>query len=132
MLRQETGANGSDNIPEFGSVKSEEGFKGLYAMSAYYHVEPGTKYPAVLVTAGANDRRVDPWQGAKMAAKLQASTASGRPVLFRVNYDAGHGLTDTVAQQVSDWTDIFSFFLWNFGAADFQPATAVMAARTGN
>jgi len=122
MVRQETGANGPANIPEFGSTKTEEGFKALYAMSAYYHVEPGVKYPAVLVTAGANDPRVDPWQGAKMAARLEADTASGKPILFRVNYDAGHGLTDTIAQQVSDWTDYFTFLYWNFGNASFQPA----------
>jgi prolyl oligopeptidase len=122
MVREETGPNGPANIPEFGTVKTEEGFKNLYAMSAYYHIEPGTKYPAVLVTAGANDPRVDPWEGAKMAARLEASTTSGKPILFRVNYDAGHGLTDTVAQQVSDWTDIFTFFYWNFGNADFEPA----------
>jgi prolyl oligopeptidase len=121
MIRMVTGANGPPNIPEFGSPDTEAGFKSLYAMSAYYHVEPGIKYPAVLVTAGANDPRVDPWQGAKMAARLQADTASGKPVLFRVNYDAGHGLTDTIHQQVSDWTDYFTFLYWNFGNPDFQP-----------
>ena len=121
-LRQETGPNGPANIPEFGSVKTEEGFEDLYAMSAYYHIADGTKYPAILMTAGANDPRVDPWQGGKMAARLEAATGSGKPVLLRVNYDAGHGITDTVAQQVSDWTDIFTFFLWNFGDAGFQPA----------
>jgi prolyl oligopeptidase len=120
MVRQETGPNGPPNIPEFGSVKTEDGFRGLYQMSAYYHVKDGTKYPAVLVTAGANDPRVDPWQGGKMAARLQAATSSGKPILLRVNYDAGHGITDTVDQQVSDWTDIFSFFLWNFGNPEFR------------
>ena len=122
MLREETSANGPPNIPEFGTVKTEDGFKGLYEMSAYAHVKPGTKYPATLVTAGVNDPRVDPWEGAKMAARLQAANASGKPILFRVNYDAGHGLTDTVSQQVSDWTDIFTFFLWQFGEKDFQPS----------
>ena len=121
MLRFETGENGPVNAPEFGSVATEDGFKGLYEMSAYAHVKAGTNCPAILVTAGANDPRVDPWQGAKMAARLQAATASGKPILFRVNYDAGHGLTDTVSQQVSDWTDIFTFFLWQFGEKDFQP-----------
>jgi prolyl oligopeptidase len=122
MIRMVTGANGPPNIPEFGSPDTEAGFKSLYAMSAYYHVKPGVKYPAVLVTAGANDPRVDPWQGAKMAAHLQADTASGKPVLFRVNYDAGHGLTDTIHQQVSDWSDYFTFLYWNFGDPNFQPA----------
>jgi prolyl oligopeptidase len=121
-VREETSANGPPNIPEFGSVATEDGFKGLLEMSSYAHVKAGTKYPAMMVTAGVNDPRVDPWQGAKMAARLQAATASGKPVLLRVNYDAGHGITDTVAQQVSDWTDIFTFFLWQFGEKDFQPS----------
>jgi prolyl oligopeptidase len=122
MLREETGPNGPANIPEFGTVKLESGYEDLYAMSAYYHIYPGVKYPAILMTAGANDPRVDPWQGGKMAARLEAATASGHPVLLRVNYDAGHGITDTVSQQVSDWTDIFTFFLWNMGDATMQPA----------
>jgi prolyl oligopeptidase len=128
MVRVETESNGPTNVEEFGSIKTQDGFKALYAMSAYYHVEPGTKYPAVLVTAGTNDPRVDPAQGAKMAARLEAATASDRPILFRVNYDAGHGLTDTIAQQVSDWTDIFTFFLWNFGDPQFQPAVVQQQA----
>jgi prolyl oligopeptidase len=129
MLREETGANGPANIPEFGTVKDADGFKALFQMAAYEHVVPGTRYPAVLVTAGANDPRVDPWEGAKMAARLQAANAGPRPILFRVNYDAGHGITDTIAQQVSDWTDIFTFFLWNFGNPDFQPT---VIAHSGN
>jgi prolyl oligopeptidase len=128
MLREETGANGPANIPEFGTVKDPDGFKALFQMAAYEHVVPGTRYPAVLVTAGANDPRVDPWEGAKMAARLQAANAGPRPILFRVNYDAGHGITDTIAQQVSDWTDIFTFFLWNFGNPDFQPTVLAHSA----
>ncbi len=132
MLRQETGPNGPANIPEFGTVKTEDGFKGLFEMSSYYHVVPGTKFPATLVTAGANDPRVDPWQGAKLSARLEAANAGPRPILFRVNYDAGHGLTDTVAQQVSDWSDIFTFFLWNFGDPAFQPTVGVPATAQGS
>jgi prolyl oligopeptidase len=128
-LRTETGANGPGNIPEFGSVKTKEGFDGLYAMGAYYHIVPGTQYPAVLVTAGAHDPRVDPWQGAKMAAALQAASGSGKPVLLRVNYDAGH-FADTTAQVNSDWTDIYSFLLWNFGDADFRPASAAASSKS--
>jgi prolyl oligopeptidase len=127
-LRIEKGANGPANIPEFGSTTTKAGFDGLYAMGAYYHVVPGTAYPAVMVTAGAHDPRVDPWQGAKMAAALQAA-GSARPVLLRVNYDAGH-FADTTAQATSDWTDIYSFFLWNFGDPAFQPAVASPATAT--
>jgi prolyl oligopeptidase len=49
MLRMETTANGVQNIPEFGSTKTETGFKALYAMSSYHHVKDRTAYPAVLL-----------------------------------------------------------------------------------
>ena len=129
MLRQETGANGPANIPEFGTVKDPDGFKALFQMASYEHVVPGTKYPATLVTAGANDPRVDPWEGAKLAFRLQAANGGPHPILLRVNYDAGHGITDTIAQQVSDWTDIFIFFLWNFGDPGFRPAVLAQTSR---
>ena len=51
----------------------------------YHHVKDGTPYPAVLFETGMNDPRLDPWQMAKMAARLQAATSSGKPVLLRVD-----------------------------------------------
>ena len=63
----------------------------MYAMSAYYHVRAGATYPAVLLETGVNDPRVRSWEVAKMAARLQAATSSGRPVLLRVDYQVGHG-----------------------------------------
>ncbi len=123
-LRSELMASGPANIPEFGTVKEPDGFKGLYAMDAYQHVKPDTAYPAVLLTTGANDPRVAPWQAAKMTARLQASTNSNKPVLLRVDYDAGHGLGSTKSQRDVELADEVSFLLWQFGSPDFQPATA--------
>lgn len=118
-MRVELDATGPANIAEFGSVKTREGAEALYAMSPLHHVVKGMAYPAMLVTAGANDPRVPPWQGGKMAAALQAATTGG-PVLLRVNADSGHGW-DTTAQRVSDNSDNFTFLLWRFGDPDFQP-----------
>ena len=120
-LRSETMESGPANVPEFGTVKTEEGFKALYAMDAYQHVKPGAAYPAVLLTTGANDPRVAPWQAAKMAARLQASTSSGKPILLRVDYDAGHGLGSTKSQRDEELADEDSFLLWQFGLSEFQP-----------
>jgi hypothetical protein len=65
---------------------------------AYFHVRDGVAYPAVLFTTGANDPRVAPWEMTKMAARVQAATSSGRPVLLRIDYDAGHGIGSTASQ----------------------------------
>jgi prolyl oligopeptidase len=122
MLRQETTANGVPNIPEFGSTKTEEGFKALYGMSAYHHIKDRTAYPAVLLDTGINDPRVDSWQMAKMAARLQAASTSGKPVLLRVDYEAGHGVGSTEKQIQEELADEWSFLLWQFGVPEFQPS----------
>lgn len=124
MLRIETTPNGVPNIPEFGSVKTETGFKDLYEMSSYAHVKDGTAYPAVLLETGINDPRVEPWQSAKMAARLQAATASGKPILLRVDYEAGHGIGSTKRQQEEQTADGWSFLLWQFGMPGFQPSAS--------
>jgi len=121
MIRMESSANGVPNIPEFGSVKTEEGFRALHAMSSYHWVKDGVPYPAVLVTTGANDPRVDAWQAAKMAARLQAATSSGKPVLLRIDYDAGHGMGSTKKQTYEVSADRFAFLLWQAGVKEFQP-----------
>jgi len=121
-LRMEFEPNGPPNIAEFGSVTDADGFKGLYAMDAYQHVKDGTAYPGVLLTAGINDPRVDPAQPAKMTARLQAATTSKRPVLLRVDYDAGHGMGSTRAQRDLEFADEMSFLLWQDGDPEFQPA----------
>jgi prolyl oligopeptidase len=120
MLRYETTANGVPNVPEFGSVRTPEGFKALHEMSAYHHVKDGAAYPAVLVTTGINDPRVEPWLPAKMAARLQAATSSGRPVLLRVDYNAGHGVGSTRRQFAEELADIMTFLLWQFGDPAFR------------
>lgn len=124
MLRSELSPNGPPNIPEFGSVKTEDGFKGLYSMSAYHHIKDGTAYPAVLVTTGINDPRVDSWEATKMAARLQAATSSGKPVLLRIDYDAGHGMGSTKPQTEQLTADTYAFCLWQFGVAEFQPKSS--------
>ncbi len=120
-LRMETTTNGVPNILEFGSTTTEEGFRGLLAMSAYHHVRDGTAYPAVLLEHGINDPRVEPWMSAKMTARLQAATSSRKPILFRVDYDAGHGIGSTRDQWIDRTTDEWSFLLWQFGEPGFQP-----------
>jgi prolyl oligopeptidase len=108
-LRSETTTNGVPNIQEFGSTKTKAGFRALLAMSSYANVKDGVKYPAVLLTTGINDPRVDPWMSAKMTARLQAATTSGKPILLRIDYDAGHGIGSTLTQYIQELTDEYAF-----------------------
>ena len=119
--RAEFSENGPDNVPEFGTVTDPDGFKGLYEMDAYQHVKDGTPYPAVLLTTGANDPRVAPWEAGKMTARLQAATSSKHPVIMRVELDAGHGIGSTRKQRDDETADTYAFILWQTGDPRFQP-----------
>jgi prolyl oligopeptidase len=121
LMRAEFSANGVPNIPEFGTVKTEEGFKGLFAMSSYHWVKDGVKYPAVLLTTGFNDPRVDSWEAGKLAARLMAATASGRPILLRIDFDEGHGMGSTKKAAYEERADTFAFLFWQAGVKGFQP-----------
>jgi prolyl oligopeptidase len=111
MTRSEFTENGPINVPEYGSVTTEEGLRNLLIIDCYLRVEDGTPYPAVLLTAGLNDPRVTVWEPAKMAARLQAATGSDRPVLLRVDAHAGHGIGSTRQQRNAVTADTFAFLL---------------------
>ncbi|MFZ0032678.1 MAG: prolyl oligopeptidase family serine peptidase [Candidatus Cybelea sp.] len=119
-FRMEFSPNGPPNIPEFGTVTNEVGYKALYAMDAYEHVVPGTAYPAVMLITGYNDPRVSSWELAKFTARLQKATTSGRPILLRVDYDAGHGFLAASRKQSEELlTDEYAFLLWQCGDPAF-------------
>ncbi|HTJ63503.1 MAG TPA: prolyl oligopeptidase family serine peptidase [Alphaproteobacteria bacterium] len=119
-LRFEFSPNGPDNIPEFGSIKTEQGFKNLYEMDSIVHVKPGTTYPAIMISTGLNDPRVSPWEPAKFAAALLAA-GTPNPVLLRVDEQAGHGIGSTKSQNdmlIADW---IAFMKWRAGEPGWLP-----------
>ncbi len=123
-VRSETRANGVANIPEYGTVKKEDEFRGLLAMSSYQAVKDGTRYPGVLLLHGVNDARVDVWQSSKFYARLSAAQAGDRPVLMRLDYQAGHGSGASREQAQQRQADAWAFLLWQFGVEGFQPVAA--------
>jgi prolyl oligopeptidase len=104
-------------IPEYGSPDQPEQFAWLRAYSPYHHVQDGTPYPAVLLATAESDSRVDPLHARKMAARLQAATASGRPVLLRIEARAGHGAGKPLAKVLDELTDTWTFIFHEVGLA---------------
>ena len=121
-LRNETSTNGKFNIPEYGTVEDPEQFAALLAYSPYHNVVDGTAYPAVLLTAGEHDSRVDAWHAKKMTARLQQATSSDRPVLLRLK-PGGHlaGPLDRVIDEATDWY-AFLFHQVGLGYRPVAPA----------
>ena len=112
-LRNETTPNGRFNTPEFGTVQDPELFRALLAYSPYHNVVDGTAYPAVLLTAGENDTRVDAWHAKKMTARLQRASSAERPVLLRLR-PTGH-LSGSLDQTIDETTDWHAFLFDQLG-----------------
>jgi prolyl oligopeptidase len=104
-------------VPEYGTAQNPKQFPFIYKYSPYQHVEKGTKYPAVMFVSGDFDTRVDPLHARKMAALLQASTGSDRPVLLRYDTESGHSAGVPVDSQISEMTDELTFLAWQLGLA---------------
>ncbi|MGC6331004.1 prolyl oligopeptidase family serine peptidase [Rhizorhabdus sp. FW153] len=119
-IRYTAEQNVSD-IDEWGPMVDAKSFRIMYDMDSYQAVRDGTPYPALLCITGATDPRVAPWHMAKFAARVQAATSSGNPVLLRVDFDAGHGVGSTRAQSDALAADSYAFVLWRTGAKAFQP-----------
>jgi len=99
-------------VPEYGSSENPEQFKFIFAYSPYHHVKKGTKYPAVLFITGDADTRVAPLHARKMAALMQASTGSGKPVMLRYYTSAGHAGGQPVSEQIEELAETLSFLFW--------------------
>jgi prolyl oligopeptidase len=119
-VRGEESANGATNVSEFGTYKNPDEFKALLEMSTYQHITDGTAYPGVLLVHGMNDPRVDVWNSGKTAARLQAATSSGKPILLRLDLQAGHGMGSTATQRNAMSADIYGFLLWQMGKTSLK------------
>ena len=75
---------------EYGSPEDEQDCKHLLSYSPYHRVRDGIAYPAVLLISGDADTRCNPMHGRKMAARLQAATTSGYPILLDYKVKWGH------------------------------------------
>ncbi|NII55714.1 prolyl oligopeptidase family serine peptidase [Luteibacter sp. SG786] len=117
--RHETAfANGPYNVSEYGSVSDPAVAKAMLAYSPLHNVKKGTKYPAVLLTTGANDPRVAPWQSRKFAAALQDASTSGQPVLLLTRMNAGHGIGAPFSQRVGNQALSMTFFATELGLGE--------------
>ncbi|MBI3925339.1 MAG: S9 family peptidase [Armatimonadetes bacterium] len=123
MLRYELWPNGTYNISEFGTVTRPDDFRWLYAYSPVHRVRAGENYPSVLLETGENDTRVAPWQSRKLAAALQAATASGLPALLVTRTNAGHGQGASFSQRVGRTALALTFFAHELGLQVRDPAS---------
>ena len=95
---------------DYGSSEVAEEFPALFAYSPLHRLQPGTRYPATLVTTADHDDRVVPAHSFKFAARLQTcQVPDGPPVLIRVDVQAGHGSGKPFTKVVEEHADELAF-----------------------
>jgi prolyl oligopeptidase len=100
---------------EYGSPDDAKAFEWLRAYSPYHNVKDGAAYPAVLVTAGLEDGRVDAFHARKIVARWQAATSSDRPILLYLDRRGGHGASG-LTRAKDELTDELCFLTSEIGA----------------
>ncbi|NJC73102.1 S9 family peptidase [Planosporangium thailandense] len=109
MARYELSGLGEYWREEFGRRDQPAELEWLLGYSPYHRVVPDTGYPAVLLTAFADDGRVDAGHARKLAAALQHATAAPDPILLHHEAGVGHG-ERTRSGRLAYYADVVSFF----------------------
>jgi prolyl oligopeptidase len=97
------------------SEDSKEMFDYLYTYSPVHALKAGVAYPATLVTTADHDDRVVPAHSFKFAATLQERHKGDNPVLIRIDVKAGHGGGKPTSKVIEEYTDEWSFMMYNLG-----------------
>jgi prolyl oligopeptidase len=102
---------------EYGSPDDPEDFRSLLSYSPYHCVQEGAEYPAVLFISGDADTRCNPMHARKMAARLQAASSSGRPILLDYKPTWGHTPVQPLSMKIEALTDRLLFVCHELGVS---------------
>lgn len=98
--------------PEWGNpIEDPEAYDYMFSYSPYDQVAP-RDYPAVLATGGLSDPRVTYWEPEKWVARLRPATTSGKPVLLKINMEAGHGGASGRFDYLKEVAHDYAFAVW--------------------
>ncbi len=99
---------------EWGNPEDPEYLEVMASYSPYDNVQEAD-YPAMLVTGGLNDPRVQYWEPAKWVAKLRQTATGGGPLLLRTEMGAGHRGRSGRYDAWRDEAEVLAFVLHHLG-----------------
>jgi prolyl oligopeptidase len=115
MLRYHKFTVGWGWAVEYGSADDEKMFPHLYKYSPLHNIKSGVDYPATMVMTADHDDRVVPAHSFKYAATLQEKYKGERPMLIRIETQAGHGSggAGSISKIIEQETDRWAFVFYN-------------------
>ncbi len=102
-------------VTDYGSSENKEEFEALYKYSPLHNIKSNVEYPSILVTTADHDDRVVPAHSFKYTATLQEKYKGGRPMLIRIETQAGHGSGKPTSKIIEEITDIYAFTFYEMG-----------------
>ncbi len=106
---------------EWGNPADPEFYPVIAGYSPVDNVQAAA-YPALYVTAGLNDPRVQYWEPAKWVARLRDTATGGGPVLLETKLGAGHGGRSGRYDAWQDEATVLAFLLATLGVSGDPPA----------
>jgi oligopeptidase B len=100
-------------------VHDRELYQLMKSYSPYDNVT-AKDYPALLVTGGLNDPRVQYWEPAKWVAKLRATKTDDRLLVLKMELGAGHGGPSGRYDAWHDEAFVYAFLLDQLGAGELE------------
>jgi oligopeptidase B len=98
--------------PEWGNPLEDAAAYDYIASYSPYDNVAARPYPAILATGGLSDPRVTWWEPQKWVARLREATTSGRPVLLKINLEAGHGGASGRFDHLREIALDYAFAVW--------------------
>jgi prolyl oligopeptidase len=109
MLRYHLFDNAHVWREEFGTADDPDDFRTLLDYSPYHRVREGVPYPATMLVSGDADQNCNPLHARKMTARLQAASASGRPIFLDYSHYRGHSPVLPLSERIEALTDRMAF-----------------------
>mmetsp|Transcript_27427 Transcript_27427/g.60932 ORF Transcript_27427/g.60932 Transcript_27427/m.60932 type:complete len:990 (-) Transcript_27427:1315-4284(-) len=106
---------------EWGCPNEEKYFEYMMSYCPMHNVQEGVKYPAMLLTGGLHDPRVQYWEPAKFAAVLrhnQGKESGSGPVCLKIDMSAGHFSASDRYKYLKELSFDYAFLLDQLGIAN--------------
>jgi oligopeptidase B len=98
--------------PEWGNPLTDPASYDRIASWSPYDQVAAQDYPPVLALGGLSDPRVTYWEPMKWVARLRANTTGDRPIMLRINMEAGHGGASGRFDHLKEPALVQAFAIW--------------------